>query len=137
MIFDKNTYRLRSLEHQLANNLNSDKIMRRLANLKKKGPEWWIRYIDPLGKWHDEKIGSSRKEAEMRERTARVSVHQGVYNDPKLRDVKISVILEAYLAERMIHKKSLRSAKSFCKKINEYLGNASLKTLDENPQILV
>lgn len=83
------------------------------------------------------KVGPSKKDAQIRERQLFAQVASGQFSDPRLRDVKISVITKAYLDERMKFRKSYKSALSYCKRIDEYLGTASLKAFDENPGILV
>ena len=49
MIFDKNAKRIAEL---LRN--DAGKYKRRIAELRKRGPEWWVRYKDKTGVPHDE-----------------------------------------------------------------------------------
>ena len=56
MLFDKNMRRIQELERKLdAGKHEPDKIKSRIALLKSRGPEYWIRFWDKFGKPHDEK----------------------------------------------------------------------------------
>lgn len=50
MIFDKNRYRIAELTRR-----NPDKYADRIRKLISKGPEWWIKYRDAVGRRHEQK----------------------------------------------------------------------------------
>lgn len=141
MIFDKNEKRLREL--------SKDPVRHgtRIADLRERGPEWWIQYRDKNKTIHAEKCPQeyreSRETAEAYERMVRVSLDQGTYIAKELRVSTISVLCDYYFsrkekkAEKTGRKGGLCAAKTMCKAIKRHLGQHSFDAVRKQPQVLV
>lgn len=130
MIFDKNRKRIEELKRK-----DSVLYADRISELEKRGPEWWIRYLDSAGKPRDEKCPPSsqcKTGAERYYLQKKKDVENCEYTPSSYVDIKISKILEYYLET----KNSKSSSRTICRELDRRFGSANFKRIINEPLIL-
>lgn len=143
MVFDKNQYRLREFKRQLANAhspAEQARLEKRIGKLKARGPEYYIKFRNALGRKVTERVPSEYRGRRGAERfhSLRVGeVEKGDHNPRKAITATIEAVCNHYLDRKMRFRKSHSAAKTLVGHITRHMGNASLQSLDRNPQIIV
>lgn len=135
LFFDKNEERIAELSRLLASGKGDPvSIQARIDRYRERGPEWWAVYRDDRGIRRREKPPENTAEAaELLAKSRQVEVSRNEYNPPDKLDVRLSTIL-AFFRE---YKNNSRDTRQIHGKIEEKIGNKTLKVMVKDRTLLV